>query len=259
MNSALEQKKDCEKYALESLQYVEDVLTEFQDDSDLELQSRTYAFITELYLAAGEYENCISFSERFFALEPEVFNTDSNVKVCLVLCMAYLELQSTEQVTKYFEQGICEIEHHYDISHPKRLEYYWMYQKTWADLWLENDDIYYFSRCEILMEKILSVLEKLKDWEQLAEAEIEYSALIRYTDDETRCLQHSEKGLEYYENLYDEDSAELIIPLCIASENLEYFQHPEYREYLKEARRICIINEWTEMQEQIEENLMEKS
>lgn len=260
VNLAMKQENDdYTQYALEGLQYVEDVLEEFQDDSDLELQSRTYAFITELYLAAGKYENCISFSERFFALEPEVFNIDSNVKVCLTLCIAYLALQNTEKATKYFEEGIYKIENHYGIFHPKRLEYYRMYQKTWADLWLGNDDIYYFSRCEILMEKILSFLENMEEWEQLAEAEIEYSSLICYIDDEVRCLQHLEKGLQYYKNSYDKDSVKLIIPLCTASENLKYFQHPEYKDYLEEILRLCIINDLTELREYIEEILVEES
>lgn len=205
------------------------------------------------HLHCCEYEKALSVVRNAEKLLKNNSLDDSveAIMTYLILGKCYAFIGQKKKMLSAMNKGIEIIEGHFDESHPKRVEYYQLYCNVYNLAYQLHEDNYYLSEQIKLTEKLIRVLELMDNDEELASAELNISNLFFIIDDEEECVEHIQKSLSYYDEVYDEDDPEWVIPLMIIWQNLLCLGYSDYEEIYNRTIEICEING---LDEEAEEN-----
>lgn len=252
---------DVEKmtaYGREELKYAELILDEKVSSEPLETVS-SLENIAIAHLHCCEYDEALSViksAEKI--LKENSLNDNVNAIITyLLLGKCYTFADKKKKMLSAMNKGINIIEDHFDESHPKRAEYYKLYCNVYSVAFqIHEDNVFIFEQIK-LAEKMIQVFELMEDEEELALTELHLSDLFFIVDDEEKCIEHINKSLSYYDEIYDEDDPEWIIPLMCIWQNLLCLGYADYEEIYNRTIEICEINGLDEEAEE-NRNLLDK-
>lgn len=239
-------------YGRDELKYAELILDEKSSAEPLEIVS-SIEDIAIAYLHCCEYDEAVSVikSAEKNLKENSLDNTVDAITTYLILGRCYAFADKKKKMLSVMNKGIGIIENHFDESHPKRTEYYKLYCNVYnVAFQIHEDNVFIFEQIK-LTEKMIQVFENMDSAEELASTELNLSNLFFIVDNEEKCIEHINKSLSYYDEIYDEDDPEWIIPLMCIWQNLLCLGYADYEEIYNRTIEICELNG---LYEEAEEN-----